>query len=108
MTKVNAHRFTDFPRTITKAVSYTHLALKRYTEAVRLKPDYADAYMNMGSCYGVAGQYDQALVYLEKAVFYDPKLSQAYYMIGVTWKNKGNEQMANQYFQKAEMAKARK
>jgi tetratricopeptide (TPR) repeat protein len=77
-------------------------ALKLYLEAVKYKPDYADALMNIGSCYGVGQQYDLAIQYLEKAVAADPGLSQAYYFIGITYRNKGNEALAQQYIQRSQ------
>ena len=76
-------------------------ALKRYQQAVKYKPDYADAFMNIGSCYGVGGQYDLAITNLERAVEINPNLTQAYYFLGVTWRNKGNEAMAAKYFELA-------
>lgn len=79
-------------------------ALKRYQQAVKYKPDYADAYMNIGSCYGVGGQYDLAITNLERALQINPHLKQANFLLGVTWRNKGNEAMAVKYFDLASKA----
>ena len=36
-------------------------AIQDYTEAIRLKPDFADAYYNRGLNYYKKGQYDRAI-----------------------------------------------
>jgi tetratricopeptide (TPR) repeat protein len=66
------------------AEKYFHLSLMYYQagkyeqcidaglEAVRLKPDYADAYNNMGSAYTLIKQYDKAIAACQKAIDIKP------------------------------------
>jgi len=43
------------------------LAIIYYRQAVRLKPDFADAWNNLGSCYGTLGRHQEAAEAFEKA-----------------------------------------
>jgi tetratricopeptide (TPR) repeat protein len=81
-------------------------AMKGFMEAVRLKPDYADALMNVGSCYGLTGNYREALVWFDKAIAVDPGLAQAYFFSAVTWERLGNPVRAAELYKKAEELKA--
>ena len=42
-------------------------ALKNYKNAIKIKPDYADAHNNMGSAYKELGDLDRALNAYQKA-----------------------------------------
>ncbi len=42
------------------------------TQAIRLKPDYAEAYNNIGSAYNLLQQYDKAIAALKKAIALKP------------------------------------
>jgi tetratricopeptide (TPR) repeat protein len=42
-------------------------AIDEYTEAIRLKPDYADAYYNRGNAYVGQGKLDKAIADFAKA-----------------------------------------
>jgi tetratricopeptide (TPR) repeat protein len=72
-------------------------AMTRFLKAVQYKPDYADALMNLGSCYGMMGQYDLAIQYFDKCIAVDPSKAQAWYFAGITWRNKGDEGKAAYY-----------
>ena len=48
------------------------LAIIYYQQAVRLKPDFADAWNNLGSCYGTLGRHQEAAAAFEKALAADP------------------------------------
>jgi tetratricopeptide (TPR) repeat protein len=81
-------------------------AMQGFMDAVRLKPDYADALMNIGSCYGLTGNYREALTWFDKAIAVDPGLAQAYFFSAVTWERLGNPTRAAELFRKAEELKA--
>lgn len=56
-------------------------------EAIEIHPLYANAYLYLGICYRFMGQYDQAIVYAQKAMELDPEkatneLANAYYEAG--------------------------
>ena len=74
------------------------LALKCYTEAIRLKPDYADAYYNRGVVYQRKGEYDKAIKALT-ANFKPAGIS--YYWLGAAYAAKGDRSNALDTMQKA-------
>ncbi len=47
-------------------------AIKDYSEAIRLKPDFALAYNNRGTAYGKKGEYDEAIKDWSEAIRLDP------------------------------------
>jgi tetratricopeptide (TPR) repeat protein len=49
----------------------------RGSQAIRLNPNYADAYSNRGFAYNQKGQKNQAIADLEKAVSLDPNFQWA-------------------------------
>lgn len=52
-------------------------------EAVRLKPDYADAYVTMGLSQIKLQRYENAIKILRVAITLDPNLEYAYFYLGV-------------------------
>ncbi|MGZ5849448.1 MAG: tetratricopeptide repeat protein, partial [Methyloceanibacter sp.] len=53
------------------------LAIADFTDAIRLKPDFALAYCNRGIANFELGRYDDALVDYSVAIDRDPKLTTA-------------------------------
>ncbi len=53
-------------------------ALKLYNEAIRLNPDYSDAYNNRGITYAFLGQYNKSLSDLNKAIELNPNRAEIY------------------------------
>src|ERR1700722_9627940 len=54
-------------------------AIIHYTEAIRLKPDYADAYFSRGASYLFKGDYDHAIADYAEAIRLQPDFAHAYY-----------------------------
>ena len=54
-------------------------AIRCYQRAVELKPDYHQAWNNMGSAYDEKGDYDQAIRCYQQAVEIKPELHEAWY-----------------------------
>ena len=54
-----------------------------YNQAIKLKPDFAEAYNNKGSIYKDLKRYDEALFNSDQAIKLKPDFPEAYY-------NKGN------------------
>jgi len=54
------------------AAEHFAYALDYYRQAVQLKPDFADAWNNLGSCYGRLERHQEAAAAFEKAVAADP------------------------------------
>ena len=57
-------------------------AIEDYTIAIRLKPDYADAYLNRGATKAILGQNLAAIVDYDKAIHFKPDYADAYSLRG--------------------------
>lgn len=80
-------------------------AKAQFELSLQTNPNQADAYSNLASVYGTIGQqlaqqnkkeeakknYDSAILYFQKCVEVDPKYANGYYMLGVTYRNIGDE-----------------
>jgi tetratricopeptide (TPR) repeat protein len=64
-------------------------AIADFNQAIRLKPDYAEAYLNRGSTYGEKGRFDEAMADLTQAIRLKPDNGIAYYNRGVVYTAKG-------------------
>jgi len=53
-------------------------AIAHFTEAIRLDPKSADAYINRGSAYGKKGESDKAIADFTEAIRLAPRFFQAY------------------------------
>ena len=60
-----------------------------FNRAVALKPDYANAYYNLGLSLFNQGQLEAAVSPLQQAVTLNPKLAEANYQLGVALLNLG-------------------
>ena len=54
-------------------------AIKYFTEAIRLKPDLANAYFNRGVTYAFRGEFDDAIKDFCEAIQIKPDFAEAYY-----------------------------
>jgi len=78
-------------------------------DAIRLDPDYGEAYNNMGLAYNHKGEYDRAIGYYQKALNIDlkklgpehPSVAIDYNNIGLAYGSKGEYDRAIEYYQKA-------
>ena len=62
-------------------------AITDYTEAIRLKPDYAEAYANRAGAYNYQGQYEKAIADLNEVIRLQPALADAYLARGYSYLN---------------------
>lgn len=69
-------------------------AIDHYNEAIRLKPNYADAYNNKGSLYGDLRQYRTAIENFNKAIALKSDDAKAYYNRGTAYFYLGRYQQA--------------
>lgn len=60
-------------------------AVKAYTQALHLKPDYAEAYVRLGIIYQQKGMYRDALELFLKAINIKPDYAEAHYYLGVSY-----------------------
>lgn len=103
-------------------------AREQFELAVRYNVMYAHALNNLASVYGVFGESEQraavedpanrtqhqlnakqnfetAVGYFRKAIETDPDYAMPYYLLGMTYRNLGDEQSAQTYFAKSEEVK---
>jgi tetratricopeptide (TPR) repeat protein len=79
-------------------------AMEMFKTAVRSNPKYADGLKNLGSCYGVFKDYDNAILYFNKSLEYetdDEKKPETYRMMGMTYQYMGNQPMADIFLEKS-------
>ena len=58
-------------------------AVADYDEAIRLKPDDTEAYLNRGIAKAALGRYDDAIADYDEAIHLKPDLAAAYYNRGI-------------------------
>ena len=68
--------------------------MRFYTEAIRLDPDYANAYYNRGTSLEKKGNHDGAIADYTKAILINPKFKEAYYNRGNLLEEKGDYDVA--------------
>ena len=65
-------------------------ALVAFSEAIRLNPEYAEAFSNRGGVYGTKGNYNRAIIDCTEAIRLNPKLAGAYCNRSVAYRDRGN------------------
>jgi len=76
-------------------------AIKMYEKAIEIKPDYEQAYNNLGLLYGRRGDYDHALEVLQTAMRINPVSPNAACNTGTVYYLKGEFQKAEDIYSKA-------
>jgi tetratricopeptide (TPR) repeat protein len=76
-------------------------AISEYTEAIRLRPDYTDAYVLMGIEKTKTGDYPGARAALERAAELDPNRAAIFTNLGVLSVKEGHLDRSVPYFRKA-------
>ena len=77
------------------------LAIKDFTKAIELKPDYALSYNNRGAVYRSKGEYDLAIEDCNKAIELKPDYAEPYSNRGAAYRNKGDYERAIEDYDKA-------
>jgi len=73
-------------------------AIEYLNEAIKLKPDYAEAYNNRGNIYNSLGQYQRAIEDLDEAIRLKPDFAMTYNNRGANYNNLGQYQRAIEDF----------
>ena len=77
---------------IQKAKSY-------YLEAVKWDALFADAYFNLGSCYGMLQMYDSSFYYYNKCLEYQPDRADCFVYMGLNYANTKNFEKAIEMYE---------
>ena len=78
-------------------------AMSHYCEAVRIKPSFAEAHINLGKGYFGQGDVDGAIAEFRRAILLTPRSPEAHYNLGIAYGSKG---LYREAFQEIRMAKA--
>jgi len=76
-------------------------ALENYKEAIRIRPEYADTYNNLGILYSYQGWFEQAIRQYEKAVQHKPDFVDALNNLGSAYAELEQYEKAISYFDQA-------
>ena len=76
-------------------------AIASYKEALRIKPDDADAHYNLGVTYGESGQYEEAIASYKEALRIKPDDADAHYNLGYAYRKLGQYEEAIASFKKS-------
>ena len=76
-------------------------AMRCYSQAIQLKPDYADAQRNLGAMLILQGNVDEAVQHLDRALQLKPDFAEAHNDLGVVLAQKGKPDEAVQHFGRA-------
>ncbi|MCB9460989.1 MAG: tetratricopeptide repeat protein [Anaerolineaceae bacterium] len=82
--KLTASEYFERAYQAVKAGNYDK-AIRDYSEAIRLNPQYAYAYNNRGVAYRNLEQYEQAIADYDQAIQLDPQYASAYYNRGYAY-----------------------
>ena len=76
-------------------------AIELYKRAIQLKPDYAEAYNNMGVAYKESNDFSAAIESYKKAFSIHPGLVEAYNNLGLAFNKQGEYQKSIETYKKA-------
>jgi Flp pilus assembly protein TadD len=89
-----------------KAQNYS-AAESEYREAIRLKPDYAEAYCYLGAALGKKGEIDEAVKVLREAIRLKPGYTKALENLAVLLDGQGRKKEAREYWEEAAKSEKR-
>jgi tetratricopeptide (TPR) repeat protein len=69
-------------------------AIREFSKAIELDPNYADAYTNRGIAYAGKSDYDRAIADYNQAIWLDPNYADVYNNRGLAYSSKGDSNRA--------------
>lgn len=76
-------------------------SIEAYNKCISLKPDYAEAYNNLGNVLADQGRIDEAVSVYKKAILLKPQFVEAFLNLGNALKYQGNLNLAIESYEKA-------
>lgn len=86
---------------IYKGLGQLYASVEAYNKALAIKPDYADAYHNIGEALQEQGKLEEAIEAYKKTLAIKPDYADAYINMGNTLKNQGKLEEAIEAYNKA-------
>jgi tetratricopeptide (TPR) repeat protein len=86
---------------VLKGLGQPGLSVEAYSKALAIKPDYAEAYYNMGNALKAQGKLEEAIEAYSKALAIKPDYAEAYSNMGVTLQDQGKLEAAIEAYNKA-------
>ena len=83
-----------------KASGQLDLAVDAYKKAVFIKPDYAEAYYNMGNAFKEQRNLEEAVIAYNEAISIQPNYAKAYYNMGNVLREQGKLELAGWAYKK--------
>jgi tetratricopeptide (TPR) repeat protein len=83
------------------AVGQIDLAIKHYSEALRIRPDFMSTHLSMGIALREKGNYDEAIRHFLEALRINPDNAMVHNNLGVVLARKGNDKEAVSQFYEA-------
>lgn len=78
-----------------------HSAEAAYREAIRIKPDYAEAYNNLGVLHDQQNRREEAARCFHTAISLNPAYANAHFSLGNLLQRTGNDRLAEHHYRKA-------
>lgn len=60
-------------------------SIAEFNDALAIRPDFADALLNLGNAYKRLGEFDKALEFYDRLIAADPQYAKAYFNKGIIW-----------------------
>ena len=76
-------------------------AIASYNKAIELKPDYAEAYSNVGFIYNSSKFFEKAAGFLKKAIVFSPSYGPSYFNFGIQSKGVEDIDLALKSYERA-------
>ena len=76
-------------------------AIRHFSEAVRVKPDFAEAHINLANTLVLGGRLEEAKKHFSEALEIKPDLADAHMGLGVIWARQGDLDKAVHHFTEA-------
>ena len=99
--EANSPKVMLFKGTAFDLKGYNEMAIKYFKQAIKIRPDYAEAFNRLGMVYTKIDKPEDALECYEKATEIEPSLAEAHYNLGYVFEKQGNRSAAKVSFDRA-------
>ena len=97
----NSFKLHNIFGAINQSLKNLEQAIEAYSKALSIKPDYAEAYINIGNALKEQGKLEESVMAYQKAIAIKPDVAEAYYNMGIVFKNQGKLEESVMAYQKA-------